>query len=68
MNKRGILIVVLVLMLLLVIFTVQNYEAVQIRFLFWSITTSRAIIIFLSFFIGVLVGWAIPLMKRSKEK
>ncbi len=47
----------LLLLLVVVIFTAQNYEVVVIRFLGWSLTMSRAVIIFLAFFIGVLIGW-----------
>lgn len=57
-------IVILVLLMLLVIFTVQNYEVVKIQFLFWSFTTSRAIIIFLALFLGVVIGWLISYMSR----
>ncbi|MFA5069363.1 MAG: lipopolysaccharide assembly protein LapA domain-containing protein [Candidatus Omnitrophota bacterium] len=52
-------IVILVLLLFLVIFTVQNYEVIKIQFLFWSFQTSRAIIIFSTLFIGIIIGWII---------
>ncbi|MFH1458304.1 MAG: LapA family protein [Candidatus Omnitrophota bacterium] len=63
MNWKWILI--LVLLLFLVIFTTQNYEVVRIKFLFWSFQTSRAIIIFSTLFIGILIGWFISLIKRQ---
>ena len=50
-------IVVLILLLLLVIFTAQNYQVVKIQFLFWSFETSRAIVIFSTLIIGVIIGW-----------
>ena len=50
-------IVVLILMLFLVVLTVQNYEVVTIQFLFWSFSTSRAIIIFATLLIGIIIGW-----------
>jgi putative membrane protein len=53
------LILVLVLLVLLAIFTVQNYEAVTIQFLFWSFSTSSAIVIFSTLVIGVIVGWIV---------
>ena len=56
---------VLVLLVFLVIFTVQNYEIVKIQFLFWSFETSRAIIIFLTLAIGVLIGWITALIGRK---
>lgn len=55
MSKRWI--VVLILMLLLVIFTVQNYELVKIQFLFWGFQTSRAIVIFVTLLTGIIIGW-----------
>jgi len=50
-------VVILVLMLFLVIFTAQNYDIVRIQFLLWSFETSRAIVIFATLFIGVIIGW-----------
>ena len=51
------LITVLILLFLLVIFTAQNYGVVKIQFLFWSFQTSRAIVIFATLFLGVVIGW-----------
>ena len=48
---------ILILMLFLVVFTVQNYEVVTIQFLFWSFATSRAIIIFATLLTGIAIGW-----------
>lgn len=50
-------VVVLILMLVLVIFTTQNYEVVDIQFLLWSFSTSRAIIIFSTLIVGIIIGW-----------
>ncbi|MFC1590251.1 LapA family protein [Candidatus Omnitrophota bacterium] len=60
-------IIVLILLLFLVIFTVQNYEVVEISFLFWSFKTSMAIIIFATLCIGVIIGW-ITSFVHSREK
>jgi putative membrane protein len=49
--------IVTILLLLLVIFSVQNYEMVQVRFLLWSFTTSRALVIFGTLVIGMIIGW-----------
>ena len=54
---------ILTLLLLLVIFTAQNYEVVEIQFLFFSFRTSRAIIIFCSVLIGIAIGWITTYMK-----
>ena len=60
------LIMLLVLSLLLVIFAVQNYEVVSIQFLFWSFQTSRTIILFGAFSVGVLVG-LMAVLVRGKQ-
>ena len=56
--------VVLMLLLLLVIFTTQNYELVKIQFLFWSFKTSRAIVIFVTLFVGIIIGWVGSVMMK----
>lgn len=59
------LVFVLALLLLLVVFTAQNYELIEIRFLFWAFKTSRAIIIFASVCVGIIVGWSLSFLKRD---
>lgn len=51
------LIISLVLIGLVVLFIVQNAAVVDIRFLFWTISMSRALMVFFLLAIGVLVGW-----------
>lgn len=46
-----------VLLLLVVIFTVQNAAVVDINFLFWKLSVSRALMIFFVAIIGFAVGW-----------
>lgn len=58
--------VVLALLLVLVIFSVQNYGVVKIQFLFWSFQTSRAIMFFVTLMLGVIIGWITALLFRSK--
>lgn len=59
--------VILILMLFLVIFTAQNYDIVRIQFLLWSFETSRAIVIFATLFIGIIIGWtSFYIWKRSE--
>ncbi len=62
------LIILLVLSLLLVIFAVQNYEVVSIQFLFWSFQTSRTIVLFGAFIVGVLVGLSAILVKGKQSQ
>jgi len=47
----------LALLLLIVIFTVQNAAVVTINFLIWKFSVSRALMIFFVLAIGILIGW-----------
>jgi len=51
------LIFILFLAALAILFIIQNVAAVEIQFLFWSIQMSRALLIFLLFAIGIIIGW-----------
>lgn len=57
---------ILMLLLGLVIFAVQNYEVVKVQFLVWSFETSRAIIIFSSLVVGVIIGVAASYIRNRK--
>jgi uncharacterized integral membrane protein len=35
----------------------QNIAAVEVTFLLWSISLSRALLIFFALAIGILIGW-----------
>ena len=59
--------IILVLMFFLVIFAVQNYDIVSIQFLFWSFETSRAIVIFTTLFIGIVIGWTSYYIWKKNE-
>jgi uncharacterized integral membrane protein len=47
----------IILLVLLVIFSLQNTQAVDVKFLFWGFSTSAVVTILLSFIIGFLAGW-----------
>jgi uncharacterized integral membrane protein len=55
MNFKITLVVVLVVLAL--IFLLQNIAAVSVSFLFWDISMSRAVLIFFSLLIGFVIGW-----------
>ncbi len=59
------LILVIILLLFLAIFIMQNYEIVKIEFLFWSFQTSRALIVFISLFVGLIIGWLTSYLFRT---
>lgn len=55
--KQTKLILLLVLLVLVFVFALQNVATVEIQFLLWSVETSRALMLFLVFGIGILLGW-----------
>lgn len=50
--------ITLLLLILILIFTVQNAESVDVQILSWGVQLPRAFLIFWVFFTGVLVGWS----------
>ncbi len=51
---------------LVVIFVLQNTQVVEVRFLWWTISMSRALMLFGTLVIGLIGGWLLSLPKRSK--
>ncbi len=47
----------LVLIGFIVVFVTQNVAVVEIRFIFWKLSMSRALLIFFLLAIGTLIGW-----------
>jgi uncharacterized integral membrane protein len=62
---------VLVLSGVALIFTVQNVAAVDVTFLVWTISMSRALLILFTLSIGFLLGWflhAYYVYRRTSRK
>jgi len=51
------LILVLALAGIALIFVIQNVAAVDVNFLLWTVTLSRALLIIFTLAIGFLLGW-----------
>lgn len=49
---------------IIVIFSIQNVEVTEVKFLFWKLSMSRVLIILGSFAFGVIVGILVS-MKKS---
>ena len=45
------------LILLVMIFAVQNSATVDIRLLFWDVAFPRSLLIFMMLLIGMVIGW-----------
>ena len=64
---------------LFLIFVIQNTEAVDVEFLFWSFQTRRALLLFIVLAIGFAIGWILhgwpsrghahePRAKKTREE
>lgn len=56
MNRTK-LTLIAVLIGLVVLFTLQNTQVVEVHFLFWTLSMSRVLLIFLLLIVGALLGW-----------
>lgn len=57
------------LILMVVVFTLQNTAVVTTRFLFFQFSMSRALMIFLLFCAGILTGWFMHSARvRSRQR
>jgi lipopolysaccharide assembly protein A len=71
MNMSFQLMAILILVGLAAIFIIQNVASVEVRFLFWSIAMSRALLIVFALVIGFVSGWIVHgylALRRSKKK
>ena len=57
----------LILLMLVIIFTLQNYEVVQVKFLLWQLEASRAVVLFLTLLTGFIIGLVASFIKHNKE-
>ena len=60
-------IIFLCLIALVLIFVVQNTQVVEFRFLVWTISMSRALMLFGTLAIGFIAGWLLTLPKGKKK-
>ncbi len=57
-------IIFIVLLVIVAIFVVQNTVVVDVRFLAWKVSMSRALMLLGTLLIGIIAGW---LLKRPKR-
>jgi putative membrane protein len=58
-------IVFVILAVLILLFVIQNTQVVETRFLVWTISMSRSLLLLGTFIIGVIAGW---LLRRPKHR
>ncbi len=61
------IIVSMILLFLVLLFTLQNTEPVALSFFFWEFALSRALMFFLIFSAGVLLGYLLGLTQRDRR-
>ncbi len=61
-------IIFICLIVFVLIFAVQNTQVVEFRFLVWTISMSRALMLFGTLAIGFIAGWLLTFPKRKKEQ
>ena len=52
--------IIIVLIILLIIFVLQNTDKVDVKLWFWDISLPAALLLFVCFAIGLIVGLIIP--------
>lgn len=58
----------LTLVALAAIFIVQNVDVVEVRFLFWKMSMSRALMFVFLILIGIAVGWLLRAHLQHKTQ
>lgn len=56
------------LLFLVILFVLQNVEPVTLQFLLWSFSLSRALMFFIIFALGMIVGWALGSLSRGRPR
>jgi len=57
----------LALLLLIVVFTLQNAEVVTVNFLLWRLSVSRSLMIFIVLIVGIVVGVVLAGLARRRK-
>ena len=63
---RNILFICLILIVLITVF--QNTQVVEFRFIVWTISLSRALMLFGTLAVGFMAGWLLRVPKQRKEQ
>jgi len=52
---------------LVVIFTLQNTEVLNVEFLLWSFSLRRAVLLFVVLLIGIVTGYVLAVLRHSRS-
>ncbi len=62
------IIIIIILAVLLIIFVLQNTAIVEIKFWFWELSIPRALVLFICFAMGLIIGLIIPSTRKNEEQ
>jgi uncharacterized integral membrane protein len=61
------IVIIIVLVVLLIIFVLQNTESVKVDLFFWDLNIPAALLLFVCFALGLIIGLVIPASQNKKE-
>jgi putative membrane protein len=61
------IVIIVILTILLIVFVLQNTAVVGVKLWFWELNIQEALLLFVCFAIGLIIGLIIP-ASRHKEK
>ena len=59
---------ILVLVGVVLLFTLQNTQVVEVHLLFWKLSMSRVLLIFLLLAVGAILGWVAHSIYRNRAR
>ena len=62
------LVLVMAVLFIFAVFIVQNAQVVMVNFLFWKIEASRAIVLMVTFVLGLFTGWVMTKILEKKNR
>ena len=60
--------IIILLAVFLIVFVLQNTENVGVKLWFWEVDIPRALLLFICFAIGLIIGLIIPSSKKDNRK
>ena len=61
------IVIIIVLAVLLIIFVLQNTDMVVVKFWFWDASIPRALLLFVTFAVGLIIGLMVPTSSKRKD-
>jgi putative membrane protein len=62
------IVIAVVLTVFLIVFVLQNTDIVIVNFWFWDLSLPRALLLFVTFALGLIIGLIIPSTKKGSEQ